>query len=257
MKLSVVKKKKEKLTFEITGTSVGYVNALRRIFMSYVPVMAISRVEFKQNTSTLYDEMVAHRLALISLKTDLKTYNMPKEGAEESAATHVTFTLKESGPKMVYASDLKSKDSKIVPVFPETPIVKLLEGQELEFTAVAHLGIGFEHAKWNAGLVSYYYKPKITVNNKSPKLKDFIDKYPPQIRKKDIIDADKIDSPELIDACKDVCEDIVKIEYENPPKDFVFMLESFGQLTPDQIVNEGMAQFDAMLDEFGKLTKGI
>ena len=88
---------------------------------------------------------------------------------------------------------------------------------------------------YNTGLVSYYYKPKITVNNKSSKLKQFIDKYPPQIVKKGQIDASKINTPEIIDACKDVCPDVVKIEYDEPNTDFVFTIESFGQLTPDQI----------------------
>lgn len=257
MKLKLLKKKKDRVSFEVSGTSVGYMNVLRRIFMAHVPTMAIAYVEFKQNTSSLYDEIIAHRLGLLVLKTDLKTYNVPTKGAEESAATHVKFTLKEVGPKMVYASDLKSKDPKVVPVFPETPIVKLLEGQELEFVATAHLGMGVEHSKWNTGLTSYYYKPKITVNNKSPKLKEFIDKYPPQIIKKEMIEVEKIDSPELIDACKGVCDDVVKIEYEEPQTEFVFMIESFGQLTPDQIVSEGINQFESMLDEFGKLSKEL
>lgn len=257
MKLKLLKKKKDRISFEVNDTTVGYVNALRRIFMGYVPTMAISFVEFKQNTSSLYDEMIAHRLGLLVLKTDLKSYNVPTKGAEESAATHLKLTLKEVGPKMVYASDLKSKDPKVVPVYPETPIVKLLEGQELELIATAHLGIGSEHSKWNTGLTSYYYKPKITVNNKSPKLKDFIDKYPQHIRKKDMIEVEKIDTPELIDACKGVCDDVVKIEYEEPQKEFVFMIESFGQLTPDQIVAEGISQFESMLDEFGKLSKEL
>jgi DNA-directed RNA polymerase subunit D len=257
MKFKLIKKKKDRITFEISKASIAYVNTLRRVFMAEVPVMAIHNIEFKQNTSALYDELVAHRLGLLAMKTDLSTYNVPKVGEEPSAATHVVFTLKETGPKMVYASDLKSKDPKVVPVFPETPIVKLIENQELEFVATAHLGFGKDHAKWNTGLVSYYYKPTITVNNKSAKMKDFIEKYPPQIRKKDVIEAEKINSPELIDACKGICDDIVKIEYESPNTDFVFTIESFGQLSPDSIVEEGLNQFDLQLDEFSKLVKEL
>lgn len=241
MKLNLISKKKKegKITFDIKGDSVAYVNTLRRIFMTEVPTMAITMVEFKQNTSALYDEIIAHRLGLLALKTDLKTYNLPEQGAQESAATHVTFSLKATGPKIVYASELKSKDSKIVPVHPETPIVKLLENQELEFVATAHLGLGKEHSKWTPCLSHYHYQPKIKVNNKSSKLKDFLDKFPPQIISKGQIDESKINSAELIDACRDVNEDIVKIEYENPHTDFVFTIESWGQLSPEEIVEEG------------------
>jgi len=257
MKLKLVKKKKGKVSFEVNGASAAYVNTLRRIFMGEVPTMAISEIEFKQNTSALYDEIVAHRLGLLVLKTDLKTYNVPKAGEEESAATHVKLVLKETGPKTVYASDLKSKDSKITPVFPETPIVKLQDKQEIELVATAHLGFGKDHTKWNPGLVWYYFNPKITVNNKSSKLKDVIERYPPQIRKKDMIEAEKIDSAELIDACKGISDDVVKIEYDDPHNNFVFTIEAWGQLTPDEIVEQGLDTYNNQLDEFKKLIKDI
>lgn len=257
MKLTLVKKKKGKLTFDVSGTTPAYINTLRRVFMTHVPTMAISTVEFRQNSSSLYDEMIAHRLGLLALKTDLKSYNVPEKGAPESAATHATLTLKTVGPKIVYASELKSSDSKIVPVYPETPITVLLDHQELEFVATAHLGFGRDHAKWSTGLVSYYYKPKITVNNKSAKFAEFINKYPSQIKSKGTIDADKIDTAELIDACKDICEDIVKIEYSENQTDFIFTIESWGQLSPEEIVEEGIKQYDAQLDEFKKLVKDI
>lgn len=257
MKLNLLNKKKDRVTFEIRGTSIAYANTLRRVFMGEVPIMTITEVEFIKNSSALYDEIIAHRLGLLALKTDLKTYNVAKPGAEESAATHVKLTLKATGPKIVTAEDIKSKDPKIVPVFPETPITKLLENQELEFVATAALGFGKNHAKYSPGLISYYYLPKITVNNKSPKLKDYLDKYPPQVKKKDSIEAEKINSPELIDACKDVCEDIVKIEYDQPQTDFVFTIESWGQLTPAEIVEAGIEQYNNQLDEFAKLIKEI
>ncbi len=257
MKLELVKKKKGKITFEVKGESPGYVNTLRRVFMSEVPVMAISTVEFKKNSSAMYDEMIAHRLGLVVLKTDVDGYNLPVSGAEESSATHVTFTLKATGPKTIYASDLKSNDSKVVPIYPETIILKLFDKQEIELSASACLGFGRDHIKWSSCLASYYYKPKITVNNKSPALAEFIDKYPSQVKTKGQIDAEKIDSPELIDACKDINNDIVKIDYENPHTEFVFTIESWGQLSPEKIVEEGVTIYNAQLDEFKKLLKDI
>jgi len=255
MKLSLVKKKKGKITFEIKDESVAYVNTLRRIFTTEVPVMAVSTVEFKQNSSALYDEIIAHRLGLVVLKTDLDSYNMPVEG-QESAATHVKFTLKATGPKTVYASDLKSSDSKVVPAHPETIILKLFDKQEVELIATASLGIGKTHMKWSPCLASYYYKPKIIVNNKAL-TPEILEKFPPQVKTKGQIDVEKIDSPELIDACKDVDKDVVKIEYETPNTEFVFTIESWGQLSPEKIVEEGVNRYNTQLDEFKKLLKEL
>ncbi|MGV8162237.1 MAG: DNA-directed RNA polymerase subunit D [Candidatus Nanoarchaeia archaeon] len=255
MKLNLVKKKKGKMTFEIKGESPAYVNTLRRIFMSEVPTMAISSVEFKQNSSALYDEIVAHRMGLIVLKTDLDSYNMPVEG-QDSAATSVKLTLKVVGPKTVYASDLKSNDPKVVPVYPETIILKLFDKQEVELVATAQLGLGKDHMKWSPCLASYYFEPKITVNNKAA-TPEILDKFPPQIKTKGQIDAEKINSPELIDACRDIDTNVVKIEYETPHTDFVFTIESWGQLSPEKIVEEGINRYNTQLDEFKKLLKEL
>ena len=54
---------------------------------------------------------------------------------------------------MVYASELKSKDPAIKPVYPKMPIVKLLKGQSLEQEALDGLGNGKEDSKWSPGLV--------------------------------------------------------------------------------------------------------
>ncbi len=257
MKIKKISEDEKKYVFEIEGTSPGYVNSLRRVLSSEVPTMAISTLDIKKNSSAMYDEMLAHRMGLLVLSTDLESYNFAEKDQEPSAATHVTMTLKAKGPKTVYAGDLKSKDSKVKPVHEKTPIVKLGEGQEIELIAYARLGRGTEHSKWNAGLVSYYYKPKITVNNKSSELKEYLEAYPPQIIKDGKIDEKSINTPELIDACKGINDNIVKIEYDNPHENFVFRIEPWGQLDAKKIIKRGVEELDSQLDEFGKLLKKL
>ena len=79
VKFEVVKKSKDKnkMTFLIKNSSPGYSNALRRIMLTEVPVLAVETVEFRKNSSALYDEMLAHRLGLMPLTTDLKSYELP------------------------------------------------------------------------------------------------------------------------------------------------------------------------------------
>ena len=156
-----IKYEDNKLSFAIKGIDVSVVNAVRRSIIDYVPTMAIEDVEFRKNSSVLYDEIIAHRLGLIPLRTDLKSYNLTsvcKCNGEGCGRCQVRLMLKAKGPDTVYASVLKSKDPKIKPVFSETPIVKLLKGQKLELEAVATLGKGKEHSKWCPGHAYYRYK---------------------------------------------------------------------------------------------------
>src|SRR3989338_6831963 len=159
-------KDKGKLSFIIKDTNAAFVNTLRRIMIEEVPTMAIEDVEFRKNTSILYDEMLAHRLGLIPLTTDLKSYNLPEECKCEGkgcARCQVTLTLEGKGPGTVYARDIKSSDSAVKPVYSKMPIVELLKGQNIELEAVAVLGKGKVHSKWISAHVYYKHKPLITI----------------------------------------------------------------------------------------------
>ena len=205
IKLVQYEEKKSRLTFSLKGADTTYANTLRRVMGFEVPVMAIDDVEFRKNTSILYDEVLAHRLGLIPLSTDLKAYNMMSEckckGAGCASCT-VKLTLKAQGPCTVYASDIKTKDPEIKPLHGKMPIVKLLEGQEVELEATAILGQGKEHSKWCPGLVFY----------KMP----------------------NVDGGE-----------------------YTFTIESWGQLTPKEIVVKAIDVYNKELEEFAELVKKL
>jgi DNA-directed RNA polymerase subunit D len=245
-----------KMTFLLKKSTPAYSNALRRIMLTQVPVMAIENIEFSKNNSALYDEVLAHRLGLVPLTTDLKSYELPESDEDienKKAKCTLQLTLKEKGPKTVYASDLKTADPKVKPVFGKTPLVKLLKDQEVELVATAILGKGKIHAKWSACHVWYNYNPKITINMKADfeKVKDL---YPPQVfNKKGQIDEKLILEHNLVDAVAHIKEEVVKVEYNDT--EFIFTVESWGQLPPKEIISESINILDSKLNELAKLVK--
>ncbi len=154
----MLKTSEEKLEFEVEGLTPGLAGELRRIMLSEIPTMAIKWLDFHQNDSVLWDEIIASRVGLIPLTFDPKFFNM-KDVCEcdGKGCVHcqVTFALKKKGPCMVYSGDLKSSDDKVKPAYDNIPIVELFEDQELEFEATTQLGLGKDHAKWQGAVVGY------------------------------------------------------------------------------------------------------
>jgi DNA-directed RNA polymerase subunit D len=259
MKITVHENTNEKISFTLKGVDTAYANTLRRLMLGEVPTMAIEEVVFSKNDSVLYDEIIAHRLGLVVLKTDLKSYNMMSVCKCEGAGCpqcQLKLSLKVEGPKTVYAEDLISKDPKVKPVYPKTIIVKLLEGQQLELEATAILGTGKEHSKWSPGLVWYNNEANIKINNKHKDFAKFKNKFPPQVfNAKGEIEEKLINSPQLIDACMDVNPEIVNITFQKDA--FRFTVESFGALNAKEIVTKAMEIYEGQIKTFESLVKTL
>ena len=248
-------KKKGKISFALRGTTPSFTNLLRRIILENVPTLAIEEVEFQNNDSILYDEIVAHRLGLLPLTTDLKTYNLPNDckcKGKWCARCSVTLTLTEKGPKTVYASSLISNDPKVKPVFPETPIVKLLKDQKLQFTATAVLGQGKEHTKWSPAHVHYKSIPIIEIKkDKQEVLKELKSHKEITIEEtKGIIKLINSSNTgvDIPNECMDKIGD--KLELKKNNEDFIFFIESWGQLPIKEIVLMAVENIHERFDEF-------
>ena len=148
MKVSIEKEKANRIEFSVEGIGVPFANAVRRYAMSHVPVMAMDHVTFYDNTSWIFDEYISHRLGLVPLTTPEKL----------AADVEETFSLDETGPKIVYSKDLKSSDKEIVAGREKIPLLTLNENQHVRFEVRANKNIGTKHAKYQAGLVSYELK---------------------------------------------------------------------------------------------------
>jgi len=93
VEIKVLERDDRNMRLLIQGADAPFMNALRRTIIAEVPCMAIDEVVIIENSSVLQDEIIAHRLGLIPLKTDLDGYNLPEECSckSELDATFVEF----------------------------------------------------------------------------------------------------------------------------------------------------------------------
>ena len=117
--------------------------------------MAIDEVVILENSSVLYDELMAHRLGLLPLKTDLERYILPEQcdcrsplGCSKCRVLLVLDSQARDRVVTIYSGELVSEDKEVIPISDKIPIVKLATGQKVKLEAYAKLGRGKDHAKW-------------------------------------------------------------------------------------------------------------
>jgi DNA-directed RNA polymerase subunit D len=252
MNIKSISQKNEVSKFILQDSTVSFVNSIRRLILDEVTVMAIDTVEIRKNDSALYDEMLAHRLGLLPLTTDLKSYKLRSlcacEG-EGCLSCEVKLTLKKTGPCNVYASDLQTSDPKVRPAQDKMLIVKLFDGQEIDLVATATLGKGKEHAKFSAGYMTYKYLPKVT----APKDTN-LEKLQKEINV-DIITNGKIDSEKVILANLDSLAPLFEegvLKLDESDTDFIVTIESYGQLNPKELLFQAANEMEMKMNAFSK-----
>ena len=267
VKIEVLEKDETNIRLVIRDADVPLMNALRRIALSEVPSMAIDEVVMIDNSSILQDEIIAHRLGLTPLKTDLDSYNLPEECKCQSEfgcnLCRVTLTLDaeaSEGTRSVYSGELVSENPDIFPVSDKIPIIKLAKGQKLKLEAYARLGKGKNHAKWQpVSMCAYKYFPKVEVpSEKCENCAKCVDICPKKVL---TMKDNKIEVRDLL-ACN-LCRDCVKVCPQKPPaikvewekNAFIMNIESTGALPPERIIQEATKILDKHLKEFEKQLK--
>jgi DNA-directed RNA polymerase subunit D len=164
MDVKIVERREHEVRFMLTGVKTRVANALRRAMIAEVPKLAIDEVLIHENTSLLYDEQLALRLALIPLKTDLRDFAPD----DRISLTLQALSPERAGSTMVYSKELISSDPGVEAAFQHIPVVKLISDerevgglksvarQKIALEAIARLGRGKEHAKWQPVTVCSY-----------------------------------------------------------------------------------------------------
>jgi len=231
--MQIIQNTKDLLVLRIDA-NLPLANALRRS-ISEIPTLAIDEVEIFKNGSALYDEMLAHRLGLVALKTEKSM----------SSKTEINLKLMQKGPCTVYAEDLKGPATV---VYEKTPITILGENHKLELIATARLGFGKDHAKHIPGLCFYRYLLEV--------------KSTPQIDKiiqgsKGLIKPEKKGAKwlcDLTDAKVNEVENQDKNAIEDS-KEILFVIESYGNMPAKDILIGAIKSLESNLSDFEKKVK--
>jgi len=269
VEIEILEKTDGYMRFIVKGVNVPLVNALRRIMLTEVPAMAIDELVILENSSMLNDEILAHRMGLIPLKTDLDSYNLPEECGCKSEfgcnLCRLTLTLEAEATEKtitVYSRDLKSENPDVTPVSEKIPIVKLALEQKIKLEAYARLGKGKDHAKWQpVSMCTYKYLPQVKIDlERCNACAECVELCPERV----LVDMEEGIKTQNVIECT-LCMDCVDACPQNPPaveiswdkEAFVFEIESTGALPAERIVLEALKILDKKIKDLSnQLKKG-
>ncbi len=228
-----------KLCFALRDADERFLNALRRAVNSEIPAFAINEVSFYENTSPLFNEYVANRLALVPLTFE--------EGV--APQTQIVFSLEaeaSDAPRIVYSRELQSSDP-VIRVFCErVPLIKLGKGQKLKLEATAVQGRARQHAKFQSALASYGALPDFRVSSKCDKCGECVKACPKKIISPQI----KLTAAHECLLCENCAESCPKSAVTVRPKagEFVFCVESFNNLAAREQLERALKLVNEKLD---------
>jgi len=209
-------------------------NAIRRS-VAEIPTLAIDEIEIFKNDSASYDEIVAHRIGLVPLKTEKAM----------SAKTKIDLKISKTGPCTVYSGDLTGNAEVI---YDKIPITLLGDGHKMELVATAALGIGAQHAKYTPGLCFYRHLSEV---KSSPEIDKIVQ------NSKSVFKAEKKGNKWICDLREAETDEIQKLESEavKDADEILFIIESFGMMDAKDIFTKAIEVLTDNLDEFEKALK--
>lgn len=279
---------KKHMKLIVNGTIPLFLNTLRRTLIAEVPKMAIEEVDFHlgplgseenadveyESMTPLFDEIIAHRLCMVPVPTDLSLFKFRDEcpgcGGKGCPSCTITYIINKKGRKdgeVVYSGDLEpvGGDEAFRVVDKLIPIVKLVEGEALLVYATAILGRGKEHVKWQPVIAPSYF-PVADVKFDSSKCdspEQLLEKCPKGVfetnKKGDVV----VVHPEncnLCNACVEVSDDVCQpgsLKVSPVDGSFKFSYETDGSLDSKTVITIGLhliqEKYDSFISELKKI----
>jgi DNA-directed RNA polymerase subunit D len=263
MKIEVIEKKPKKLVFKINDIKPYLLNSIRRVLISDLPKLAIDDIVIYDNTSALFDEIIAHRLGLIPIPTDLSLLNFRDEcvcKGKGCPSCTVRYTLSKENEGTVYSGDLQPAEESWKITEDNIPIVELSKDQRLILEVEAILGNGKVHTKWQSVISpGYRFNPIIEFDKKRiDDVKEFINKLPLNIvkLKNDKLEINDISKISILESYID-SEKIDFIKIKKDPTSIIFSFETDGSLNANIALMKSIEILKDKYDEFGKHLKKL
>lgn len=260
MDIKILEKDENKIKFNLEDTNPAFANELRKIMVSEVPSMAVDYIEIEKNGTSLFDETLAHRLGLIPLTYDESVYNIKSECSCKGKGCNkcqVHLVLEKQGPCEVYASDLKSTDETVQPTDENILIANVKKDSELKLQAVATLGKGEDHAKFQSAVVGYKMKPKIRIDHDKVKnIKELVNICPKNIlvEKDGKLGVENSAECTMCNACVDLSDGVNVSEDESS---IIMTVESVSGLKPEQIIKKAFDILETKSEELMNSIKKV
>jgi DNA-directed RNA polymerase subunit D len=260
MDLKFIELSDRKARFILSGVTPAFANSIRRGMITDVQSMSIDDVNFYNNTSVLFDEMLALRLGLIPM-TGGDNYVLASEcacGGEGCLYCQVSLTLNVKGPTVVYSRDLKSSDPEVVPAEGDIPIIKLFNDQEIMLEAIARKGNGKNHAKFQAAIAaSYKYLPKFVIDecDGCGKCEEACPKKIIKVEGQLAKITDELQCS-LCNLCRVAC-DMNAIKVTGDAQSFVFYVESDGSMGARNVIIKSVESLRDKSDQLNEYLKSF
>ncbi len=227
----------EKIVFT-TDMSLTLANAIRRS-VNEVPILAIEEIDIYKNDSALYDEVLAHRMALVPLKN---------QKVKEGDFVELKLSVKANNKKI----DVLSGDFGEMSVYEGLPLTILEKDQEVEVVAKAKQGRGVEHSKFSPGFIYYRILNEIKIEKEAEKKQELASLYPEAFT----VEAGKLKVKN--DWAFDLeVEDLKEFDgiKVTPTNEIVFFVESWKQIDADELFDSAVKALNKNLDEVAKTLK--
>lgn len=266
---------KESVELYVEGAPHHLLNAVRRYSMVKTPTFAIDEVIVVVNTSAMFDEILAHRLGLIPLRTEEVVDKI--EGLDVTLCEKCSAEGEERPPKelcdtcyvrlfldveahdsevVVYSRDIVSEDPLVKPVYDNIPIVILAPGQRISLELRARLGRGLEHAKWSPVTVAVSRAvARININakecNTCGKCVEVCPKRILRVEGGGIVVSDLLECT-ICKQCVMACP-LKAIEVEPEADKAVLRVESVGSLEPETVLKLAIRMLERDLEHLQKV----
>jgi len=252
------KSQTDTLKFDVTNCNSSYVNCLRRLIITDVETIGFNTEEYEssdikiiENTSSLHNEFILHRIGLIPVNTDnIETYDPTKYkfilNVENTQNTPIDVTTKDFKIKNLETNDFENSEK----FFPKNPItgdyilITRLKstpygnGEKIHIEGKSSKGLGKDHIRFSP-VSNVVFTNKIDPDREDIEFKKYLENNP--------------DLELVKQKTKFKLEESERCFYINDngdPNKFEFTIESIGIIKPHTILLEALSKMTFKLKMF-------